>query len=184
MRDLCSQAEIKKGVHIRLLVALALVILTSSALVEAAPLTTVQEQVVTPTDTTEKPVEPEQKTSNEVEERTVEEKVVSQSPAPKPKVQPKPTITGNKETWLRQSGIPESEWWAVDYIVSRESSWNPLAVNKSSGACGLAQALPCSKLGSNWYDPVHALKWQYQYVTARYGGYAQAYNFWVANHWY
>lgn len=67
---------------------------------------------------------------------------------------PKPVITGDKTTWMSQAGIPESQWEFVDYIVSRESSWNPLAVNKSSGACSLVQALPCSKLGANWSDPV------------------------------
>ena len=91
---------------------------------------------------------------------------------------------GNKEAWMAAAGIPQSEWWAVDSIVSRESSWNPNAVNASSGACGLAQALPCSKMGPNWSDPVVALKWQYNYVNARYGGYPQAVAFWNINHWY
>lgn len=93
-------------------------------------------------------------------------------------------IVGSKADWLRQSGIPESDWWAVDSIVSRESSWRPNAVNASSGACGLAQALPCSKLPCSLNDPVCHLKWQHQYVTARYGGYPQAVAFWNANHWY
>lgn len=97
------------------------------------------------------------------------------------------SISGTKEDWLRASGIPQSEWWAVDYIVQRESSWNPNAVNPSSGACGLAQALPCSKIahaGYTWNDPVDALKWQYSYVKARYGSYPQAVEFWKVNHWY
>lgn len=85
---------------------------------------------------------------------------------------------------MRAAGIPESQWVYVDYIVSKESSWNPLAVNRSSGACGLAQALPCSKIPGDWRDPVNALKWQFGYVTARYGGYYGAYQFWVANRWY
>lgn len=93
-------------------------------------------------------------------------------------------IAGNKESWLRASGIPESEWQYVDYIVSRESSWNPNAVNKSSGACGLGQQLPCGKWAGAWNDPVAALKAQYGYVKARYGGYAQAVAFWRANSWY
>lgn len=93
-------------------------------------------------------------------------------------------VNGNKQDWLIASGIPESDWTYVDYIVSKESTWNPNAVNKSSGACGLAQALPCSKLGPNWNDPVVALKWQYNYVKARYGSYAGAYSFWLSNHWY
>ena len=92
---------------------------------------------------------------------------------------------GSKDQWLKASGIPESEWVYVDFIVSRESSWNPNATNASSGACGLAQALPCSKIGgAGGYDPVTALKWQKNYVQERYHGYAGAYAFWSANHWY
>lgn len=63
---------------------------------------------------------------------------------------PKPVISGNKQDWMRAAGIPEAEWAYVDYIVSHESGWRPDAVNSSSGACGLVQALPCSKLGPNW----------------------------------
>lgn len=86
------------------------------------------------------------------------------------------TITGNKETWLRASGIPETEWWAVDSIVSGESGWNPTARNKSSGACGLGQQLPCGKWGGDWTDPVHALKSMNTYVQG-YGGWAAAVKF-------
>lgn len=93
-------------------------------------------------------------------------------------------VTGDKHSWLIASGIPESEWWAVDSIVSRESGWNPNAVNKQSGACGLGQQLPCGKWAGAWNDPVAALKAQYGYVKARYGGYPQAVAFWNANHWY
>ena len=107
---------------------------------------------------------------------------------------PAVTVTGNKETWLRASGIPESEWWAVDSIVSRESGWKPCAYNPGrndcnaspTSACGLAQSLPCGKQAKygHWTDPVANLKWQYEYVTARYGGYPQAVAFWNVNHWY
>lgn len=93
-------------------------------------------------------------------------------------------VTGNKQSWLKASGIPESQWQYVDYIVSKESSWNPSAVNKSSGACGLGQQLPCGKWAGAWNDPVAALKAQYGYVKGRYGGYAQAYSFWQKNSWY
>lgn len=107
----------------------------------------------------------------------------------KVKVTPKraaPTyqVTGNKQTWLKASGIPASQWKYVDYIVSKESSWNPNAINRSSGACGLGQQLPCGKWPGRWNDPVAALKAQYTYVRDRYGGYAQAYAYWRANNWY
>lgn len=83
-------------------------------------------------------------------------------------------VTGSKSDWLAAAGIPESDWSSADWLVSRESGWNPNALNSSSGACGLAQALPCSKIGSNWNDPVVALRWMYGYVNNRYGGFAGA----------
>lgn len=91
---------------------------------------------------------------------------------------------GTKSEWLLAAGIPQSDWGYADSIVQRESSWNPNALNSSSGACGLAQALPCSKVPGNPFNPVDSLRWQHGYVNARYGGYAGAYQFWQANHWY
>lgn len=81
---------------------------------------------------------------------------------------PKVTISGTKEDWLRAAGIPESAWPSAIILIQRESSWNPNAVNPSSGSCGLVQALPCSKIPGNWRDPVTALKWGNSYVTERY----------------
>ena len=115
--------------------------------------------------------------------KVVDTTSVTPTPAPEPP-KPKPKPTGTKYDWMQQAGIPESDWQYVDYIVSKESSWNPNAVNRSSGACSLAQALPCSKIPGDWRNPVNALRWQYQYVKARYGGYHGAYNFWITNHWY
>ncbi len=91
---------------------------------------------------------------------------------------------GTKTEWLAASTIPTESWGYADYMVTRESGWNPNAVNRSSGACGLAQALPCSKIAGNPYDPVTALNWMSGYVTGRYGGWEQAYAFWITNHWY
>lgn len=91
---------------------------------------------------------------------------------------------GSKDEWLRASGIAESDWAYVDYIVNRESSWNPNAVNKSSGASGLVQALPCGKVPGSCFDPVDNLKWADGYAKDRYGSWAQAYAFWTNNHWW
>jgi len=91
---------------------------------------------------------------------------------------------GTKTDWLSASNIAEADWGYADYLVSRESGWNPNAVNASSGACGLAQALPCTKVPGNPYNPIDSLNWMNGYVTGRYGGWQKAYNFWTANHWY
>ncbi|MGH7218343.1 MAG: ubiquitin-like domain-containing protein [Candidatus Microsaccharimonas sp.] len=106
---------------------------------------------------------------------------------------------GSKTEWLAASNIPEESWGYADFMVQRESGWNPNARNASSGACGLAQALPCSKLGPNWMNPVVALNWMNGYVNGRYydgspyaaglcGGISDnwqcAYTFWQKKHWY
>lgn len=91
---------------------------------------------------------------------------------------------GAPAEWMAAAGIAQSDWQYVDYIVSRESGWNPNATNKSSGACGLVQALPCSKVPGNGYNPVDNLRWATGYATGRYGSWAGAYNFWTNNHWW
>ena len=91
---------------------------------------------------------------------------------------------GTKTEWLAASNIPQDHWGYADFMVQKESGWNPNAVNRSSGACGLAQALPCSKVGANPYDPVVSLNWMNGYVNGRYGGWPQAYAFWQKNKWY
>lgn len=92
--------------------------------------------------------------------------------------------TGSHADWMSQAGIAESDWSAAEILVQRESGWNPSAVNASSGACGLTQALPCSKLGGSWNDPIVALQWGDQYVKERYGGWQQALAHSYANGWY
>ncbi len=91
---------------------------------------------------------------------------------------------GSKTDWLAASNISKENWGYADALVTRESGWNPNAINQSSGACGLAQALPCSKVPGNPMDPVNSLNWMNGYVTGRYGGWQQAYNFWMKNRWY
>ncbi|QLD13133.1 transglycosylase SLT domain-containing protein [Microbacterium oleivorans] len=91
---------------------------------------------------------------------------------------------GSSSDWLAAAGIPESDWGYVDYIVSRESGWNPNATNASSGACGLVQAYPCSKVPGSGYDPVDNLSWANGYAVGRYGSWAEAHAFWTSNHWW
>ncbi|MFT4231825.1 MAG: transglycosylase SLT domain-containing protein [Leucobacter sp.] len=91
---------------------------------------------------------------------------------------------GSPAEWMAAAGIAESDWGYVDYIINHESTWNPNATNASSGACGLAQALPCSKVPGNGYDPVDNLRWANSYAVSRYGSWASAYAFWTANHWW
>ncbi len=94
------------------------------------------------------------------------------------------TYSGSHSDWMAAAGIAPEDWSAVEILIHRESTWNPNAVNPYSGACGLVQALPCSKLGPNWNDPVVALIWGDGYVKSRYGGWQQALAHSYANGWY
>ncbi|MEU7424101.1 transglycosylase SLT domain-containing protein [Streptomyces sp. NPDC040750] len=73
-------------------------------------------------------------------------------------------------------------------IVDHESSWNYQAVNASSGAYGLFQALPAGKYasaGADWQtNPATQIKWGLNYMNDRYHSPCGAWSFWQANHWY
>lgn len=75
-----------------------------------------------------------------------------------------------------------------DSIISRESGWNVHATNPSSGAYGLPQALPGSKMaseGADWQDnPATQLRWALKYMDGRYGSPCGAWGFWQAHGWY
>ncbi|MFF4926836.1 transglycosylase SLT domain-containing protein [Kitasatospora sp. NPDC001261] len=84
--------------------------------------------------------------------------------------------------------VPAGQLQCFSNIVFRESSWNPLAVNASSGAYGLVQALPGSKMasaGADWRtNPATQIKWGLNYMNTRYGSPCAAWSFWQSHHWY
>lgn len=84
--------------------------------------------------------------------------------------------------------IPGDQFQCFSNIVDHESSWNYRAQNPSSGAYGLVQALPGSKMssaGADWQtNPATQIKWGLNYMNDRYGSPCGAWSFWQANHWY
>ncbi|WP_424215958.1 transglycosylase SLT domain-containing protein (plasmid) [Streptomyces sp. BI20] len=90
---------------------------------------------------------------------------------------------------IAQQMIPDpAQFAAFNNIVSRESGWNHTATNTASGAYGLVQALPASKMasaGSDWKtNPATQIKWGLDYMNTRYGSPVGAWNFWQQHHWY
>lgn len=81
-----------------------------------------------------------------------------------------------------------SQFTCADALINKESSWNVQATNPSSGAYGLPQALPGSKMashGSDWQsNPATQLRWMKTYVDSRYGGICGAWNHSQKNNWY
>jgi len=105
-----------------------------------------------------------------------------------PSYNPSTTVSGDKTALMSAAGIASSDYAYVDYIVTKESRWRPGAVNSYSGAYGLCQSLPASKMSSAGADyltnPVTQLRWCTGYATGRYGSWGGAYNAWVAQGWW
>ncbi|MFE3851646.1 transglycosylase SLT domain-containing protein [Streptomyces griseorubiginosus] len=85
--------------------------------------------------------------------------------------------------------IPNAaQYNAFSKIVEHESGWDVNATNSSSGAYGLVQALPGSKMasaGSDWKTNAKTqIKWGLDYMNSRYGSPTGAWAFWQANGWY
>lgn len=80
------------------------------------------------------------------------------------------------------------EYSCIASLISHESGWRVNATNPTSGAYGLPQALPASKMasaGSDWRtNPVTQLQWMKTYVNSRYGGACAAWNFWQSHNYY
>lgn len=97
-------------------------------------------------------------------------------------------VSGYKNQIMAAAGISSSDYTYVDYIVSKESGWNYLISNSVSGAYGLCQALPGSKMsssGSDWAtNPETQMRWCNSYALSRYGSWQAAYNYWLENNWW
>ncbi|MEV5957580.1 transglycosylase SLT domain-containing protein [Streptomyces sp. NPDC051987] len=99
------------------------------------------------------------------------------------------TTSASSAQAIAHKMIPDAaQFNAFSKIVSHESGWNPSATNSSSGAYGLVQALPGSKMasaGSDWKtNPATQIKWGLDYMNSRYGSPTAAWSFWQANGWY
>lgn len=84
-----------------------------------------------------------------------------------------------------QRGWTGHQWQALEELWHYESGWNPNAKNPSSGACGIVQAWPCSKI-PNPSDVHSQIDWGITYIADRYGSPASALAFWHSQypHWY
>ncbi len=81
--------------------------------------------------------------------------------------------------------------WQFKYLNllwSRESSWNVFAANPYSGAYGIPQAVPGSKMasaGPDWEsNPRTQIRWGLRYIKAMYGSPLAAWEHELATGWY
>jgi hypothetical protein len=85
-------------------------------------------------------------------------------------------------------GYGSNQFDCFNNIIMRESMWRVNATNPSSGAYGIPQALPGSKMaseGSDWRtNPATQIIWGIKYMKDRYGSPCSAWGFKSANGWY
>lgn len=91
-------------------------------------------------------------------------------------------VSGTCSEWLAQAGVTDIA--NATWLINKESGCNPNAVNKSSGACGIGQQLPCGKWEHQWNDPVGSIIDMQNYVMNRYGSWANAVQWHLSHNWY
>ena len=113
------------------------------------------------------------------------------------KIQKKTTTKNqNKEQYKEYAKdlvLNQYNWTIEDYealvnLWNKESGWNPLSKNKSSGACGIPQSLPCSKMKSEGSDYKTnyktQIRWGLKYIKNRYGSPSKAWQHFQKKRWY
>ena len=77
-----------------------------------------------------------------------------------------------KSILMDEYGFAEKEYKCLNQLWTKESNWNYKARNKKSGAHGIPQALPASKMNvvsTDWRtNPVTQIRWGLRYISIRY----------------
>jgi hypothetical protein len=87
------------------------------------------------------------------------------------------SLTGSPQTaahaLVLRRGWSETQWSCLNALWTRESGWRTYAVNQRSGAYGIPQALPATKMasaGADWRtNPITQIEWGLSYIAATYG---------------
>jgi len=94
---------------------------------------------------------------------------------------------------IARSMLRHFGWWArqfryLNMLWERESGWNVYASNPYSGAYGLPQAVPGSKMasaGPNWRTSATTqVRWGLRYIKGRYGSPKRAWDHELGVGWY
>ena len=91
---------------------------------------------------------------------------------------------------MHEAGFDDGQWACLESLWIGESDWRWDATNPSSGAYGIPQSLPASKMasaGPDWKtNPETQIRWGLDYIKQSYGSPCGAMNFWNSQnpHWY
>jgi hypothetical protein len=127
--------------------------------------------------------------------KAAEEAARKARPKPTPTFGPIPAscqeYTGNRAigcALMLDAGFGLDQFPCLEKLWTKESGWNHLSSNNSSGAYGIPQALPGSKMatfGDDWKtNPATQIKWGLSYVKNRYSTPCGAWQHFLNNGWY
>lgn len=120
----------------------------------------------------------------------VQQPVAEPVPIPEPVVAPASNRAIGQEM-AAQKGWQGDQWLCLEKLWTNESNWQTHIPNQQgSGAYGIAQALPASKMSSHGADyltnPRTQIAWGIDYISSRYQTPCAALSFWNNQypHWY
>jgi len=89
---------------------------------------------------------------------------------------------------MDEYGFTEKEYKCLNSLWTQESNWNYKSRNKKSGAHGIPQALPASKMNvvsTDWRtNPVTQIRWGLRYISIRYETPCKAWAKHKRSNWY
>ncbi len=93
-----------------------------------------------------------------------------------------------KSILVEEYGFPEKEYKCLNQLWTQESNWNYKSRNKKSGAHGIPQALPATKMNvvsTDWRtNPVTQIRWGLRYISIRYETPCKAWAKHKRSNWY
>jgi hypothetical protein len=101
---------------------------------------------------------------------------------------PKGARKVTKELMDEKYGWGNKQYACLDELWIKESNWNYRASNKRTGAHGIPQALPATKMdsaGTDWRtNPVTQISWGLRYIEVRYDTPCKAWAKFKRSNWY
>jgi len=126
------------------------------------------------------------------QQRAVQQQAQPQPAQSSPPSQAPPEPSGSPQQiamgMLGSYGWSSSQFSCLDSLWNQESGWNVFASNPTSGAYGIPQALPGSKMasaGPDWQsDAATQIRWGLGYIQSTYGSPCGAWAHEQADGWY
>jgi hypothetical protein len=117
-----------------------------------------------------------------------EQQQAQQAPAAPPPATPSGSAQQTAMGMLGSYGWSSGQFSCLDSLWNAESGWNVYATNPVSGAYGIPQALPGSKMasaGPDWQtDAATQIRWGLSYIKSLYGSPCGAWAHEEADGWY